>query len=408
MAAPIKTLIIDDRESDVDFLRLILRQAEQEQTFQVAWESDQERALERLRTEPFDLVLLDYQMPVVNGLDLLPKLRRVNPSVPIIMLTGQGNEAVAVQAIKRGAHDYLRKDDLTVPALLCTVMTALERRRLEEELAREREAHERDLQLARELQQAFLPESLPHFSPSQRPDQLGLRLYHRYTPTLAVGGDFFDVLPVDEHAAGVFIADIAGHGLQAALVTAVLRTLIEENKELAGDPAGFLQQLNSGLHRILRQTTNPIFASAFYLMVDLREGRASFSSAAHPPQLHLRRSAEEVTRLVDLSRRGPMLGVEEEAVFAPHVVMVDPRDLFLLFTNDLLEVSDAQGRPFGLTRLETILRHTPHAPANQLVEQIVTAARQHCGETLLPEELCVLAVEASQLASSPPLGSPSR
>ena len=400
MAIQIQTLIIDDSEADVDFLRALLRKAEQEHAFHVAWESDQERALQRLAREKFDLVLLDYQMPVVSGLDLLPKLRRVNARVPVIMLTGQGNEAVAVQAIKRGAHDYLRKDDLTVPALFCTVMGALERKRLEDELERERTAHERDLQLARELQQAFLPDSLPHFSPQQRPDSMGLRLYHRYTPTLAVGGDFFDVVPVNQHAAGVFISDVAGHGLQAALVTAVLRTLIEELKETAGDPQAFLEQLNAGLQRILRQTTAPVFASAFYLKVDLDTKLASFCNAGHPPQLHLRRHAGEVTLLFDQSRQGPLLGVNENALFPTRTMPVDVEDMFLLFTDGLVNLLNPDGEAFGLAGVQAAAKEALHASESELVDHIVARAREHAGESLLPEDLCLVAVEAGTLGGA--------
>ncbi len=397
MATTIRTLIIDDSEADVDFLRTILRKAEQEQAFQVVWESDQERALRRLQQEEFDLVLLDYQMPVVSGLDLLPKLRRVNARIPIIMLTGQGNEAVAVQAIKRGAHDYLRKDDLTVPALFCTVMAALERKRLEDELERERAARERDLQLARELQQAFLPASLPHFSPQQRPDAMGLNLYHRYTPTLAVGGDFFDVVPIRDRCAGVFISDVAGHGLQAALVTAVLRTLIEEHTGEADDPQRFLEQLNTGLHRILRQTSAPIFASAFYLKVDLEAQLATFCSAGHPPQLHLRRRAGELNLLYDPSRLGPLLGAKEESLYAPRATPVDGADLFLLFTDGLVNLPGANGEPFGVAGIQAAAKEALAATEAELVDHVVARAQAHAGESLLPDDLCLLAVEAGTL-----------
>jgi sigma-B regulation protein RsbU (phosphoserine phosphatase) len=368
--------------------------------FTIEWEPAADKALDRVRRGDVDLVLLDYQMPVITGLDLLPQIRQVDLALPVIMLTGQGNESVAVQAIKRGAHDYLRKDQLDPAALLATILTALDRHRLERELAANREAQERDLLLARELQQAFLPDNFPHFAPQQTPDAMGLRFYHRYTPTLAVGGDFFDVVPIDHQTAGVFLADVEGHGLPAALVTAVLRTLIEEHKETAADGPRFLQQINDGLHRILSQTTTPVFASAFYLAINTADHRLAFCSAQHPPQLHVCRRAEEILTLHDPSKAGPILGSVDQAAFPAHLGDVADDDLFVLFSSGILELPDPDGDPFGLARLKAAigegLTDTPAA----IVDRIVRAATAHAESPILPEDLCLVAIEAGTIAQA--------
>jgi len=396
----IRTLIIDDRESDVDYIRSFLRQAGPEHTFHVVWESDPQCALDRLAKETFDLVLLDYQMPVMNGLELLPKIHERHPELPVIMLTGQGNEQIAVDAMKRGAHDYLRKDQMTLPALLCAVMAVLERRRLTDELAQRRVAFEQDLRMARELQQAFLPQSFPHFAPDQRPDTMGLKFFHRYTPTFAVGGDFFDVLPIDEHAVGVFVSDVAGHGMQAALVTAVLRTLIEELKDQAGEPDVFLAEVNVSLERILRQMTAPLYASAFYLKLDMQEKRGAFVNARHPPQLHIRRKAAEVVRLHDVSKTGPVLGLTEDAAYPAHGFAIDAEDVFLLFTDGIIEVPNDAGEPFGIQRLEAVVRKSAELPASQLIDRLIAAASEHAGAEVFPDDVCLVAVEAASLLQS--------
>src|ERR1041384_6515851 len=107
MPAEIKALVIDDRESEADFIRAFLHELQAGFTIRVAWEADPQRALGRLATAPFALVLLDDHMPGMTGLDVLQKIREMNHALPVIMLTGQGNEAVAVEAMKRGAQDYL-------------------------------------------------------------------------------------------------------------------------------------------------------------------------------------------------------------------------------------------------------------------------------------------------------------
>src|SRR5579859_1833203 len=203
MPEEIRTLLIDDREADADYIRGFLKKLGSDYTFRTIWEIDPTRALLRLTQEPFDLVLLDFQMPSMSGLDVLSTIREAHRSLPVIMLTGMGDERIAVEAMKRGAHDYLKKDQMNTADLARAIMTALGRKRLETELEAQRRIADRDLRMARELQQAFLPQSFPHFAPQQTPDAMGLRFYHHYQPTLSVGGDFFDVVPVDDNSAGV-------------------------------------------------------------------------------------------------------------------------------------------------------------------------------------------------------------
>lgn len=391
MPREIRTLLIDDRQSDADFVSSFLRRGDADHSFEVTWESNPQSALARVETESFDLVLLDYQMPAMNGLELLPKIRKLNRSLPVIMLTGQGNEHIAVEAMKLGAHDYLRKDQLTVEALQCAVMSVLERHRLETAL-------DQDLRMARELQQAFLPQNFPHFAPDQQPASMGLRFFHRYTPTFAVGGDFFDVLPIDDQSVGIFVADIVGHGMQAALVTAVLRTLLEELKDHAGNADTFLEEINTSLHRILRQMSSPVHASAFYLKLDMRERRGCFSNAGHPPQLHIRRQHAEIVRLYDVSKTGPVLGLDERSVFPSHGFTIDPEDVFLLFTDGIIEVPNESGESFGIARLESVVRASADLPPAKLIDQIVSAASKHAGQEVFPDDVCLVAAEAASLA----------
>jgi serine phosphatase RsbU (regulator of sigma subunit) len=395
MPTIIPTLILDDCEADADRLRRLLRNLDPTYQFDVTWLNDPHAALEKIAAGQVGLVLLDYHMPVMDGLAVLQKIRDHDRTLPVIMLTGLGNEAVAVAAMKHGAHDYLKKDELTAPALARAIMTVLERKRLEDELAAQTRAREQDLQLARELQQAFLPQNLPHFAPNQRPDTMGLRFYHRYQPTFAVGGDFFDVLPIDDHTVGVFVSDVAGHGMQAALVTAVLRTLLEELREEAGDADAFLGRINAGLYRVLRQVSAPIYASAFYLKLDMQEKRGAFANAGHPPQLHLRRREGEVVRLFDKSKTGPVLGLEKNATYPAHGFAIESDDGFILFTDGLVAAANPTGESFGFPRLIATAKKFLTAPPGAIMDELVHAATAHAGA--LPDDVCVVAVEAAML-----------
>src|SRR5439155_10053637 len=130
----------------------------------------------------------------------------------VVMLTGMGNETIAVEAMKCGAMDYLAKDCLDAPSLIRAITSALERKRLEEQTSRlARELHQKnsqmeaDLHMARELQEALLPQRYPTFPAKVASKESALRFCHRYQPTSTVGGDFFDVMALSDTEAGVVI-----------------------------------------------------------------------------------------------------------------------------------------------------------------------------------------------------------
>ena len=151
--------------------------------------------------------------------------------------------------------------------------------------------------MAREVQMAFLPQQFPSFPRHLPPEESALRFYSRYLPATLLGGDFFHVLPISETAAGVLICDVMGHGVRAALVTAIHRALMEELTEFAAEPGVFLAHMNNALLSILRRTRSPMFASAFYLAVDVSSGRMRYANAGHPRPLHVRRTAGQVDLL---------------------------------------------------------------------------------------------------------------
>ena len=150
-----------------------------------------------------------------------------------------------------------------------------------------------DLQLARELQQAMLPLQYPTFPHRARPQDSTFLFHHAYRATAAIGGDFFAILPLSETVVGVFLCDVMGHGVRAALVTAMIRAMIEELKPLAHEPSQLLNELNSDLSEILRRARTPVFTSAFYLVIDAQSGMMRYANAGHPIPLHACRGASQ-------------------------------------------------------------------------------------------------------------------
>ena len=157
--------------------------------------------------------------------------------------------------------------------------------RLEEkqrEINSKNEQMHEELRMAREVQLAMLPQRYPTF-PADAPDESSaLRFSHRYHPASEVSGDFFSVVRLSDETAGVFICDVMGHGVRSALVTAMLRAMVEELSAEASDPARLLTRMNRDLRVILRESDNLMFATAYWLLINTVERCARYAAAGHP------------------------------------------------------------------------------------------------------------------------------
>jgi serine phosphatase RsbU (regulator of sigma subunit) len=210
------------------------------------------------------------------------------------------------------------------------------------------------------------------------------------------------VLPVSETQAGIFICDVMGHGVRAALVTAIQRALVEELSDVADDPGEFLTRINQALLSILRRTRTPMFASAFYLFVDARTGEMRFANAGHPKPLHIRRAMGRVEPLAAGARAGSALGVFENARYETLSTHAEPHDLVLLFTDGLYEVEGANGEYFDQSRLVAEVRRLVSIPAEQLFEKLLDAVRHFSVSSGFVDDVCLVSVELERLVAESP------
>ncbi len=142
---------------------------------------------------------------------------------------------------------------------------------------------EEELQMARELQIALLPQKFPTVPADIPAQDSALRFLSLYFPTGDVSGDFFNVFPIGENAAGIFICDVMGHGVRSALITSMIRGLVEEHGQAATDPGELLTRVNRALAVILKQADTTMFATCFYVVADVERAQLRFANAGHPP-----------------------------------------------------------------------------------------------------------------------------
>jgi sigma-B regulation protein RsbU (phosphoserine phosphatase) len=289
-----------------------------------------------------------------------------------------------------------------------TVEDITERKRAEDqirratgELSRSREElraknliMEENLRMAREIQTAMLPQQYPTFPQDVPPEQSAFQFVHRYEPAESVSGDFFSVSALSDEEAVMFICDVTGHGVRAALVTAMIRALAEELKPLARDPGMFLRKLNSDLSNILKTTGSPMLTTAFYLVADWTTGIMRFANAGHPKPLLVRRSAGSVEPLINSTGQSqPALGLFDDPPYQTTEVTLTPGDFVMLFTDGLYEVQGLNEELYTQARMMMDVQNLLSKPNRALFDELLEAIRAFSVSHEFDDDVCLVGLE---------------
>jgi len=279
-------------------------------------------------------------------------------------------------------------------ALLLTNIRELEER--DREIRQKNEQMETDLRMATELQQALMPSTYPTIPADAGADATRLRFCHRYLPATLMGGDFFHIARLNDDTAAVCICDVMGHGVRAALITAMMRAMIETHAVEAIEPGRLLTQLNNEFTGILKQTGTLVFVTVLYCVIDVRMGNARFARAGHPPPLHVRRNSGEVqTIITDADSGGPAIGILPNAPFKTTETKVSPGDFFLFFTDGIIEVEASDGSQFGIEGLRQSVRSNLDRSTESLLDAVVSEVYKFGDSTILTDDACLVAAELS-------------
>ena len=269
-------------------------------------------------------------------------------------------------------------------------------RTLAEQLRLKNEMLEEDLEMARELQNAMLPQQYPRFPATASEANSIVQFCHFYKSSMLVSGDFFDVFKISETMAGVFICDVMGHGVRAALVAAMLRTLVMELREAWESPSELLEQLNRMLCGNFKNFVTPIFASAFYLVVDFGRGELHYANAGHPHPLRMRRSSGSAN-LHELNgiKSGPALGLLEKAQYKSSRCELRAKDVILLFTDGLFEVEGLRGEYYDYNNLLKAVGRLSSLPTRDLCEELIHEVRQFSLSKEFTDDVCLVGLEVN-------------
>ncbi|MFZ5882163.1 MAG: GAF domain-containing protein [Chloroflexota bacterium] len=216
-----------------------------------------------------------------------------------------------------------------------------------------RERLETEVQLARQIQQTFLPESLPEFSDWE--------LAARWKTARQVGGDFYDVFDLPDHRLGLFIADVSDKGMPAALFMALTRTLVRAAVLETDSPAEALRRVNDLL---VPDTRQGMFVTAVYAVLDMNKGELTYVNAGHNPPIWVRSDGS----FESLTRTGVALGAAEGMRYEQRVIPLAPGDCVLFYTDGLTEAYNAGGEFYGESRLHEALKANHCSSAGELID----------------------------------------
>ena len=321
-------LVVDDVENNRDVLSRRLER----QGYSVATAENGRQALARLRTETFDLVLLDIMMPEMDGYEVLQRLKADEAlrHIPVIMISSLSELDSVVRCIGMGAEDYLPKP--FEPTLLKARLGAcLEKKRARDreqklaaalhaqnrEMATWREAQEADLAVARTTQQVIILSPLPRLD--------GWKVETAYAPLIQVGGDVYGGRQLDNGSCLFWLADATGHGVAAALFTTLVALLFNHASTESTTAHGILTRVNAEFYSVLQGRS---FMTACCAVIE-GNGRLSFAGAGHPPLL-LRRGTGAVEALPSLVT---MIGVYPAVEIGETVTTLTTDDVALLYTD---------------------------------------------------------------------------
>lgn len=366
-----KVLVVDD---DGDMHRLLRSRLEARGHSVESVESGEEALLRLGEIKP-DLIFLDLAMSGLTGLDVLDIIRARGLDIAIILTTAYGSEQVAVEALRRGADDYLRKpfDRTEFQAVLDRTLRRLILSR--ENAMLQRELDEKGRQLAAELARAAEVQS--ELLPRETPKLPGFELSARCLPAREVGGDFYDWQQLPG-TLSLTVGDVMGKGMPAALLMATVRAVLRAVGS-QHTPASAVQFAARALDRDLARSN--AFVTLFHAQLDLGSARLRYVDAGHGHVVFLRADGS----FEDLNPWGLPLGVLSDEEYAEGTVEFGPGDLLLVYSDGL---TDARPELRDKRVLIDLLRQG--GTASEIAQML--AERATTGEGPLPDDLTIVAL----------------
>lgn len=360
-------LVVDDSED----MRILLSTIFSRAGYRTIESATVGRALQIVARNRPQIVISDYRMPEQSGLDLVIELRKTADSAqtPVVILSAAGEPHIRNALYSAGADLFLNKP-VSEPELLAAVGRLLASREQERRLVKAMEE-------ARQVQMRLLPPIPTNIA--------GVELAGLYRPSMYAAGDTYVVRETSPGRLDLFVADVAGHGVGAALISATVQTLFETLSPLCSSPGELLGRLNKAMQGGVAGR----YATAVFGRLDLQTRRLSLSGAGHPLPIILR--GDELVPHRDMN--GTLLGAFPGVQYPDTSLTLQSKDRVLFYSDGLGEAQADDERIFDSGALQSSLRATRHLTLPQSLEAILTAAREFQGSDTFDDDVTMIALE---------------
>jgi phosphoserine phosphatase RsbU/P len=365
---PASILVVDDTPANLQVLAGMLK----DRGYKVRPVPSGKLALLAARRDPPDLILLDINMPEMNGYEVCEHLKADDnlKGIPIIFISALTEPLDKVKAFAIGGVDYLTKP-FQMEELHARVETHLKLRRqqieLEEysrhlELARER--LKLDLELAREVQRGFLPQCMA--------DVPGYEFFSYYESAHEIGGDYYDFIPLPRHRVAILLGDVAGKGVVAAMLMAKLSADARFCILTEPDLATAITKLNSVMNQ---SGIVDRFVTLVAAILDAESHTVTLVNAGHPSPLIYHRATRTVAEAISNDASGLPLGVADDFEYASCQLSLQPGDSILAFTDGVTEAEDINNIQFQKRGIHAAAQGAVYSP-RALGERVVKVVKQ--------------------------------
>jgi sigma-B regulation protein RsbU (phosphoserine phosphatase) len=389
---PQKILIVDDEPFNVDYIEQELEESDYETIVAV----NGQEALEKVSAESPDLILLDIMMPIMDGFEVLKRLK-ANPEtrdIPVIVISASNDLQSVVKGIKIGAEDYLPKP--FEPTLLhARITSSLEKKRLRDLEQLYLKSLEREFDIAREIQMDFLPSELPKVE--------GWEIAAYFNAAHEVAGDYYDAFALPDGNVAFVVGDVCGKGVGAALFMTLFRSLIRATSTSDLTCGG--KDMNSlsaaeRLHHVITFTNNYLnenhgdanmFSTIFIGIIDFQANLISYINCGNESPLILRNGQVITT----LKPTGPAVGVIPDANYLVKEIAFENHDLLLAYTDGISDALNLNEESFGNTRITSALEGFD-STAVDLLNHLQTQLWKFIGKADQFDDITLLAIRRYQ------------
>jgi len=288
----------------------------------------------KLRIAQPDLIVLDTLLPGESGYDVCRRLKQAEDTqyIPVLLVCDSDSPSAQTRAVEAGADDIIARET-DAPVFLSKVKALFRIKHLSDQLKQQYAAlAEKDklldtqLAMAQQVQRSMIRElDITHNA---------FHIRSQYVPAIQIGGDFYDVIPLDKNKVAIVIGDVSGHGISAALLTSMLHMMSRNAAPRHHNPAQFLAYMNSTFLDVFEDSGSGIYACMFYAVADTATRRIDYGNAGQPPPI---RYCAQKERCEELSVTGTPIGMMRGAVYDCHSITYGKGDYFLFYTDGLAD-----------------------------------------------------------------------